>query len=540
VSLIRRGEKDLHRAKILVVVVAYEAEKHVIETFERIPDTVLRDPEVDFVCLDDASTDAGADLLASWAAERKLDNLTVLHNPINQGYGGNQKLGYRLAVDGGYEFVILLHGDGQYAPELLDRFIDTWREERPDVVLGSRIAEPGGARRGGMPVYKLAGNRVLTTIQNSLTGLGLSEYHTGYRGYSTDFLSRIPFELDTNDFHFDTEILLQAAHLGARIVEFPIPTRYADEVSHVAGISGVRYGANVIKATIGYRMHQLGVFTSLRYRDLGTSRYRDKTQMLYSSHRLALEAVRKVKPKRVLDLGCGPGAVARECREMGAEVVGVDLVEPPRGTVDHFFRADLDTEPVPADPFDFDCVLLLDVIEHLSEPERFLIGLRNSSKHPAYQENPTFVLSTPNVAFAAIRANLLLGRFTYADRGIMDVTHKRLFTRSSLSAALRDCGYKIRSVQPVPVPFENIVTGRPRLSRFLTRFASFLSRLWPTMFAFQFLVVCEPLPGVSQILSASEQRYVGAHAPRPEDSPLPRESAAEDLAPTSSPPTQLG
>jgi GT2 family glycosyltransferase len=163
-----RGEgKGLQRAKILVVVVAYQAERHVVDTFERIPESVLRDPEVDFVCLDDGSSDAGADLLAEWGSERELDNLTVLHNPVNQGYGGNQKLGYRLAVDGGYEFVILLHGDGQYAPELLNLFIEAWRRDHPDVVLGSRMAQPGGARRGGMPFYKLAGNRVLTTIQNS-------------------------------------------------------------------------------------------------------------------------------------------------------------------------------------------------------------------------------------------------------------------------------------------------------------------------------------------------------------------------------------
>ena len=162
-------------------------------------------------------------------------------------------------------------------------------------------------------------------------------------------------------------------------------------------------------------------------------------------------------------------------------------------------------------------MLLLDVIEHLSEPERFLIGMRNASAHPAYERRPTFILSTPNVAFAAIRANLLLGRFAYADRGIMDVTHKRLFTRSSLVAALRDSGYEIRSVRPVPVPFENIVTARPRLGRMLTRIASFLCRVWPRMFAFQFMAVCEPLPGVSQVLNASEQRYVGAHAPRPEE-----------------------
>jgi SAM-dependent methyltransferase len=516
-SPFRNRQKALHRGKILVVVVAYEAERHVIDTFERIPEPVLRDPEVDFVCLDDGSSDSGADLLAQWAEERELDNLTVLRNPVNQGYGGNQKLGYRLAVDGGYDFVILLHGDGQYAPELLGRFIETWRRDRPDVVLGSRIAEPGGARRGGMPFYKLIGNRTLTAIQNSLTGLGLSEYHTGYRGYSTAFLSRVPFELDTSDFHFDTEILLQAAHVGARIVEFPIPTRYADEISHVSGLSGMRYGANVLGATVGFRMHQVGMFTSLRYRDLGHTRYRDKTEMLYSSHRLALETVGQIRPRRVLDLGCGPGSVARACRELGADVVGVDLIEPPPGAVNEFFQADLDQDPLPVDPYDFDCVLLLDVIEHLSEPERFLISMRNSSRHPAYEARPIFVLSTPNVAFAAIRANLLLGRFTYADRGIMDVTHKRLFTKSSLIAALRDSGYKVHSVRPVPVPFENIVTGRPRLGRLLTKIASALCRVWPRMFAFQFLAVCEPLPGVSQVLHASEQRYVGAHGPRPEE-----------------------
>jgi glycosyltransferase involved in cell wall biosynthesis/2-polyprenyl-3-methyl-5-hydroxy-6-metoxy-1,4-benzoquinol methylase len=535
-SLIRWREQASPGGKILVVVVAYEAERHVVDTFERIPEAVLRDPEVDFVCLDDASTDAGADRLAKWAAERQLDNLTVLRNPVNQGYGGNQKLGYRLAIDGGYEFVILLHGDGQYAPELLDRFIEAWRRDRPDVVLGSRIAEPGGARRGGMPLYKLAGNRVLTWMQNALTGLGLSEYHTGYRGYSTSFLARVPFELDTNDFHFDTEILLQAAHLGARIVEFPIPTRYADEVSHVAGLSGFRYGANVMRATLGYRLHQLGMFTSLRYRDLGLERYRDKTQMLYSSHRLALEEVAAIAPRRVLDIGSGPGSVARECRAMGAEVVGIDLVEPPPGTVSEFFRADLDNDPLPVDPFDFDCVLMLDVIEHLSEPERFMLGMRNASRHPAYEERPTFVISTPNVAFAAIRANLLFGRFAYADRGIMDVTHRRLFTRASLASALRDCGYEVKSMKPVPVPFENIVTGSPRLGRLLTRFASLLCRVWPTMFAFQFLAVCEPLPGVSQVLGASEQRYVGARAPRPEDSA--DADGTEPVAPASQPPGQ--
>jgi hypothetical protein len=104
-------------------------------------------------------------------------------------------------------------------------------------------------------------------------------------------------------------------------------------------------------------------------------------------------------------------------------------------------------------------------------------------------------------------------------------------------AAVQDSGYEVRSVRPVPVPFENVVTGHPRLGRLLTRVASFLCRIWPGMFAFQFLVVCQPLPGVSQILGASEQRYVGAHAPRPEDGGPPAESVAEGIAPAGGSPS---
>jgi 2-polyprenyl-3-methyl-5-hydroxy-6-metoxy-1,4-benzoquinol methylase len=508
-----KGDVDRSGGRILVFVVAYEAERHLLQVFQRIPESVLRDPDVEFSCIDDASRDAGSMLLARWAAEAGVDDLTVLRNPVNQGYGGNQKLGYRLAIDQGYEFVILLHGDGQYAPELLPSFIETWRRERPDVVLGSRMAESGSARKGGMPLYKRLGNRVLTGFQNRLTHLGLSEYHTGYRGYATSFLARVPFEVNTNDFHFDTEILLQAAYVGARIVEFPIPTRYADEVSHV---SGTRYAANVARATAQFRLHQLGMATSLKYRDLGSSPYGDKTGMLYSSHRLALDAVRRRDLRRVLDLGCGSGAVARECLRDGVEVTGVDVREPEPGTVTRFRKADLETEPLPVNPSKFDGVLMLDVIEHLADPEQLLLRLRNESRSPAYDRSaPAIILSTPNVAFAAIRLTLLLGRLSYADRGIMDVTHRHLFTRGSLLTMLRTCGYEIEEVRPVPAPFEVVLPGR-RLGAPLTQVSAFLARLWPAMFAFQFLVVCRPRPGVGQLLAASEPRYLGTRGPRVE------------------------
>ncbi len=485
--------------RILVFVVAYEAERHLCSVFERIPEDWLHRDHVHFLCIDDASTDEGPDRLREWLAERHVENVTILRNAANQGYGGNQKLGYRVAVDGGYDFVILLHGDGQYAPELLPEFERQWRETDADVVLGSRMQSLRSAREGGMPRYKLAGNRTLTWFQNRLTGLGLSEYHTGFRGYSTRFLQEVPFQLNTDDFHFDTEILLQAANLNAKIVEFPIPTHYGDEECRV---NGFRYAWDVVRATVGFRLHQMGFFCSLLYREGSIDRYRDKSEVVYSSHERALRIVDRERPERIVDVGCGPGHVARQCRErVGASVVGIDRDESTSNDLQAFHQADLDVDPFPIDVFDHDMVLMLDVIEHLAEPERFLLSLRNNARSTS--PAPLCLISTPNVAFAAVRLNLLLGRFTYAERGILDITHKRLFTRSTLLRALRSCGYEVRRTHPVGVPFQAVFGGYT--GRLLGTVGAVLARVWPSMFAFQFLVECVPKPGVQQVLAAAER-----------------------------------
>ena len=158
----------------LIFIVAYRAEKHIESVLDRIPKDVLRNPRVRILCIDDASSDATSERASDWAVRNQADNIVVLKNPVNQGYGGNQKLGYRLAVDLGFDFSILLHGDGQYAPELLGEFIKTWQTTQADVVLGSRMQSWKSARAGGMPLYKAVGNRVLTWFQNRLTGLSLT------------------------------------------------------------------------------------------------------------------------------------------------------------------------------------------------------------------------------------------------------------------------------------------------------------------------------------------------------------------------------
>jgi 2-polyprenyl-3-methyl-5-hydroxy-6-metoxy-1,4-benzoquinol methylase len=494
--------------RILVFILAYHAEKQIASVFDRIPKELYNNDQVHFLMIDDASADTSATVGSQWVTEHNVSNVTVLRNPVNQGYGGNQKLGYRLAIDAGFDFVIMLHGDGQYAPELLPQFIRTWRQTDADVVLGSRMQDLKTARAGGMPLYKMAGNRCLTWFQNKLTGQHISEYHTGYRGYSTRFLRSVPFEINTNDFHFDTEILLQADYVAARIEEFPIPTRYGDETCHV---NGLKYAKDVIFQTLNYKMHRLGMLCLLKYRDLTPLKYQNKTEILYSSHAKALDAVRDLKPARLLDMGCGPGFVAQRCEQMGAAVTGLDMQEPLPKMMSHFHKVQLGQDPMPLDPFDFDMVLMLDIVEHLQDPESFLVGLRNQSTSlRAGEKAPLMVLSTPNVGFIAVRLNLLLGRFNYAERGILDITHKRLFTKSSLLRMLRDCGYEVERVIPIGVPFAQVIPGVG--SRLLGWISQVLATLMPRLFSFQFMLHCRPRPGIRQILKQSEAQLPGSKA----------------------------
>jgi 2-polyprenyl-3-methyl-5-hydroxy-6-metoxy-1,4-benzoquinol methylase len=491
--------------RVLVLLLAYNAERHICGVLERIPAELLNSGKVHFLVLDDASGDAGVEAALRWVAERDVTNVTVLRNSVNQGYGGNQKLGFRLALDCSFDFAVLLHGDGQYSPTLLPDLIDVWRRTGADVILGTRMWSTASARRGGMPAHKIAGNRILTRLQNLLTGMRLSEYHTGLRGYSTEFLRTVPFEINTNDFHFDTEILLQAFHARARVAEFNIPTHYGDELCHV---NGLKYAYNVLKATLQFRLQQKGMFCSLKYRNLDQTTYADKTSIAYSSHRMALDLIQSIKPERVLDVGCGSGFVARECERAGARVTGLDKSPPPPDTMSEFVSARLGEGDCPVNLADFDLVLLLDVIEHLDEPEQFLLKLRESYQHPraTASEPPPVILSTPNVAFVAVRLNLLLGNFPYAERGILDITHRRLFTRGSLVRMLEDCGYQIEKVLPVPVPFDAVFGGR--VGPPLTHLSRLLCALWPRLFAFQFMVLCRPRPGARQLLTESEQLLI--------------------------------
>ncbi len=236
--------------KIGILVVAYEAEATLESVLNRIPQTFRASIHTILVC-DDASTDDTYQVGMRMKESRPDLPLQILRRPVNLGYGGNQKAGYRWMIDNGLDVVVLLHGDGQYAPEFLPQMVAPILEGRADVVFGSRMLERGAALRGGMPKYKFVGNKILTFLQNRLAGVRLSEWHSGYRAYAMSSLAGVGFELNADYYDFDTQIILQMISVRQRIVEIPIPTFYGDELSRV---NGVRYGWRILRHTLRWRL----------------------------------------------------------------------------------------------------------------------------------------------------------------------------------------------------------------------------------------------------------------------------------------------
>ena len=235
--------------KIIVVLPAYHAVRTLARTYEAIP----KDWVDEVILVDDASSDDTAALAHS------LGIKTFVH-PHNRGYGGNQKTCYREAMAAGADIAVMVHPDFQYDPAFIPGLIRPIAEGKADAVFGSRMLIPGGARAGGMPWWKFLANIALTAIANAVLGLRLSEYHSGFRAYSRLTLERLAFELNSDKFVFDTEIIVQMRLAGLRIREIPITTQYFPEASSVGFWRSVGYGVSIFFVLAKYLGHRLGIF----------------------------------------------------------------------------------------------------------------------------------------------------------------------------------------------------------------------------------------------------------------------------------------
>ena len=244
----------INNKKIIVVLPAFNAENTLEKTLNQIPFDIVDD----IILVDDYSSDNTIDIAEKYGLKH------IHKHTSNLGYGANQKTCYEKAFELNADIIIMLHPDYQYTPKLIHSISYIIANEVYPVVLGSRILGKG-ALKGGMPHYKYFFNRLLTLFQNIIINEKLSEYHSGYRGFSAEVLKKINFKNNSNDFVFDNQLLTQIFMKNFEIGEITCPTKYFKEASSINFKRSVKYGLGCIKASLVYRFHKWKLIKSNRF-----------------------------------------------------------------------------------------------------------------------------------------------------------------------------------------------------------------------------------------------------------------------------------
>lgn len=468
--------------KIGILIVSYNAVTTISSVLRRIPENVWQ--EIDEVAIfDDASKDDTHILAHGYADLHNLNKVTIIKNQENLGYGGNQKAGYKYFMDKNFDVVVLLHGDGQYAPEILSEMYTPILEGKADAVFGSRMLDSnGGALKGGMPFYKYIGNKILTFIENSYLKMHLSEFHSGYRAYALSALKEINLTTLTNDFYFDTQIIIKLHHQHKIIHEIPIPTYYGSEICYV---NGMMYAKNIIKTLKEYHYTINGIDEYAPYAEYFPS-YLAHIDIENSSH--ALLAKLAGKNTAILDLGCSDTSLGAYLEKNGNTVYGIDAepILPPKTSRIHGFRQHNLEKGIMVDdtwPKTYTTIIMGDIIEHLANPAPLL-----DSCHNFLTPHGQCIVSIPNVANIVSRVRLFFGIFSYSSRGIFDKSHLRFYTYASAKALFKQHNFSVTQMCPTSLPIE-IVFGKNCVSRAAAKFLRVVTRLLPRLFAYQFVFV---------------------------------------------------
>jgi glycosyltransferase involved in cell wall biosynthesis len=238
-------------SKVIIVMPAYNAE----ETLEKTVQDIPGDFADEIILADDSSLDNTVDIA------RRL-GLTVLISDRNSGYGANQKRCYDEALKHGADIIIMIHPDYQYDSRLSPLFAELIKKDICDVVLGSRVRTRKECTGSGMPLYKYIANRILTFIENIITGQNLSEWHSGYRAYTRKVLENVPYHRNSDDFLFDSQFLFQAVYFGFRVGDIPVPCRYMPEASSINFRRSVLYGIGTLKTVMQYILQKFHIIES--------------------------------------------------------------------------------------------------------------------------------------------------------------------------------------------------------------------------------------------------------------------------------------
>ncbi|NCN27761.1 glycosyltransferase family 2 protein [bacterium] len=487
--------------KNLFFLVAYNHENFIESVVKRIPDSLMSDPANEVLIFDDASKDDTFNKSRSLKALIPPNGakLTVMKNPVNQGYGGNQKLGYRYAINQGYQRVFLIHGDGQYAPECLPDLISRYeRDSTAEAVFGTRMSNWKSPLKGGMPVYKFVGNKILTWIQNWILASKMSEFHSGMRSYATSLLRRIPFECNSNDYHFDTEIIIQCVAAKSHPVEVPIPTHYGDEDCNV---NGMKYAKDILLACFHFRVFRAGFLYDPKF-DISHTTY---TQLASGSiHRKLIEEV--PEGSKVLLVGAKEPLIIKELTQRACQCDELCLLEtqsltgPFRSLTPTGLDQKLSELQRLMGQNQYEYILLPQTLEHFSSPESILTIIRNS--YPS-EMRPIVIATASNVGYIVVRLMLLFGQFNYGTGGILDRNHSRLFSKATFTKLFSQYSFEIKKFSGASLPsitIEEVLPTLGLLAKLSNGLLGFAAKIWPSLFAYKMLLKAQPLPSVDQLL----------------------------------------
>lgn len=490
------GTKKEKELKIGVFIIAYRAAQTLISAYQRIPQTLKRKAK-EIYCFDDCSDDNTYYAGLGYKVSHKIKNFILYKNPKNLGYGGNQKKGYRYAIKKKMDVVVMLHGDAQYAPEKMPLLLEPFQADDWSgigVVMGSRML--GDPLQGGMPLYKYLGNKVLTFLENFLLQSNLSEFHSGYRAYNLKALESIPFEKCSNDFNFDTDIIIMLLKAGYKVVEVPIPTYYGPgSKSHV---NVFKYGFQCLFSVINYRLGELGLKKNskfnFRHNISPSYGYKDDPT---SSHGQIANLITRLKKFNVLDLGCGGGFVRRAMSNTkGYNFTGVemDTFWKDKNEISNGYNkivwSDLESskwiEELNEDRFDL--VVCADVLEHLHYPDVTLIEIKKFLK-----KDGKIIVSLPNMDYLPVLIIRLIFPKFRMSKGPLDRTHIGIYNYD-VSKRLIEQGYKIEKVNVTPLPLPSLLGGFEGSwwGKTLHRTGFSLAKIAPRLFAYQFIFLAKP------------------------------------------------
>jgi 2-polyprenyl-3-methyl-5-hydroxy-6-metoxy-1,4-benzoquinol methylase len=456
--------------------------------WDAVREVVERLPRPVDAWLDEIVVMADAELVRTAAAAPRTEglgkaDLLVHRSPREHGHGGARKAAFEYAMRRGFDFVVLLRA-GIHPPEAVPDLLLPLLDEPDAVAVGSRLLPRTAIRREGTTVGRLFAHRGAAFLLNRVLRMRLLDYQSTLRAIPGRLLRAVPFQLDAEDRDFDIQLLVQCRALGVRIHEVGVAPAWREFPTRRAGLADL---LSAIGQALDYRLHQLHLVRRGRYMVETGVHYQLKLSPT-SSHMQVVDAIQP--GSRVLDLGCSQGLLARPLRRRDVRLTGVDARPPEHLAPElaEYFQRDLEQPLQLPTGRVFDYVICSDVIEHVRRREVLLRSARRYLK-----EGGRLIISTPNIALWFYRLSLLVGRFEYGPRGVLDETHVHLFTRASFRREVERSGFHILRERVSALPFEVVFesTGRSPLVRGIARSYWLLARLWPQLFAYQFILEAE-------------------------------------------------